>query len=335
MNLRNRYFYILSMFLPLTSFACDVCNIFEYANRTNKSYIGVFYRNRFFNGYQHLDNEHIYDLNTSNFQNENARIAHVPSSEKAIFNQHKSDYELYQTIEIRANYTLKSRWNFQLILPYQFTQVYYKQVVVLQPIPTPIQDSTININGLGDAIVSVDYTFVKDKNWLRQMIRPGFGLKLPTGSSAISSADGSVFKYDLQPGTSSFDIISRLNYLITNDVWGLDMFINYRMSIRGSNQVKLGDRWNIMGNIYYTIGKNSTKLLPKIGLYYEASNYDYTFSNRENHSGGKTLFAQIGADFMTKRFTFQFLFQKPIYERLNGNVIGNAGRLMGGLVYNF
>ncbi len=313
------------------SSSCDICNIFEYANRRNQSYVGVFYRQRFFNGYDYKSEPNRYYINPASLQAANARENHVPEEEGTQFFNHKNDFEMYQTIELRGNYAYKKHWNFQLIIPYVHSQLYYKQV---WQSPYPVKDSSFNINGFGDAIVAADYTHTFETGWIKHIVKPGLGLKIPTGKYN-AGANSKTYGYDIQPGTSSVDIIARLNYLITNDKWGADVFLNYRYCTKGENNVQFGNKWNAMANFYYTLKINEISFLPKIGNYYEFSERDKLNGNIREFTGGYTWFYQAGIDIMYKQFIVQTLFQKPYAEKLNGQVIGNAGRLMLGVVYNF
>lgn len=328
-----RKFFLLAFLSFHVNFvlACDICNIFEYANRRNRSYVGVFYRHRFFNGYANESQQNQYFLNPQPLQTANARQAHIPEAEGTTFYRNKSDYEMYQTIELRGNYAYRKNWNFQLIMPYVISQLYYKTV---WSSGSPIQDSVLRINGLGDAIVVADYTYSFEKGKFKHILKPGIGLKMPSGKY-LAGKNGKIYGYDIQPGTSSFDIIGRLNYLVTNDKWGLDLFLNYRYCLKGKNEVQFGNKWNAMTSLYYTLKFHEFSFLPKVGCYYEFSEKDRFRGEIKNLTGGYTWFYQTGVDVMYKQFIVQFLFQKPFAEKLNGPVIGNAGRLMVGVVYNF
>lgn len=324
------FIYLIISILTISQLiACDVCNIFEYANRTNRSYVGVFYRQRFFNGYRDLGHQHNYDFVPQN--PDNARMEHVPEGDEGTtFFRNARDYEWYQTVEIRGNYAYGRNWNFQLIVPYVASKLHYQQV---WQVPNPIRDSTFNINGLGDAIVVADYAHSFYTGMIKHIVKPGIGLKLPIGMHNASS-QGRTYGYDIQPGTGSFDLIARASYLVTNDHWGIDMFLNYRYCFEGVNDVQFGNKWNAMSNIYYTFKIGKMSVLPKIGGYFEHSEKDKVRGKINDFSGGYTWFYQAGADVMAGDFIIQILFQKPFSERLNGPVIGNAGRVMLGVVYN-
>lgn len=329
-------FSFLFVFFSFFASACDVCNVFEYANQRNQNYVGVFYRNRFFNGYQSLNQPNNYQFFPSS--NPNARTEHVPDNEQGTrFNRSSKDFELYQTVELRANYAISKKFNFQLIVPFNFSSVYFKNVSQYIGPTSPIitKDSAYGTSGIGDIILMGDYVKTKLTGNIKHIFKPGFGLKLPTGSVARKHTDGGIMSYDLQPGTGSLDFIFRFNYLITNDKWGADVFTNYRLCTQSSTQMQFGNRFNVSTFVYYTFSIKNIKILPRIGLYAETAASDYFQKKIQSQTGGHTFFYQFGADFMAGKFVFQAIFQKPFYENLTGDVQGNAGRLAFGLIFNF
>lgn len=331
--MRLRILFICSFFY-IEAISCDVCNVFEYANRQNKHYIGVFYRNRMFNGFATLDHPHKYQLMPS----PNARVEHEPeSNQNTIFNQTKKDYEYYQTVEIRGNYAISQKVNIQVILPYNWSEVYYNEVTQLISPTRPVikKDSLYGTSGIGDIVVMSDYIkSFETGNW-KHILKPGIGIKLPTGSISKQHLDGNKFHPDLQPGTGSWDFIFRANYLVTNDIVGLDFFSNYRFCTQNSNQYTFGNRFNITAQMYYTFILKKIKILPKIGAYSEYASFDQKSDIKLKNTGGYTHFAQIGLDLIFGKMILQTIFQKPYFEFLNGDVAGNAGRLSVGLIYNF
>lgn len=335
-NLECPLFTVFSLVLFFTQqvCACDVCNIFEYANRNNQSYIGVFYRQRFFNGYKDLNHTHNYTLQPQQFAN--ARMEHVPDGQgRVIFNRNPNDFELYHTVELRGNYAYKNKWNFQAIVPYVFSKVYYKEVFRLNSTFQPLRDSTLNINGMGDIVIAIDRILLYEPRFIRHMFKPGVAIKAPTGHYQLNSKSGQQLGHDLQPGTGSWDFLLRFNYLVTNDWWGVDVFTNYRYCTTSPLNVQFGQRYNAMLSGFYTFRWNQLKCLPRSGLYYEWADFDVVENQKLLFTGGQTWFYQAGFDVMTNKIIFQALFQKPFYEQLNGNiVIGNAGRLSIGVVYN-
>jgi hypothetical protein len=330
----NKLIVTIIFLNPLASIACDVCNIFEYTNRSNSSYAGIYYRNRMFNGYNALGQPNQYTLTPAQLQSANARMAHLPNSTDTYVNPTDRDYEYFQTIELRYNFNYKRNWNFQIILPYSINKAYYKHVLITNPFPIR-KDSVIFTHGLGDVILLADYAFILDKNWTRHILRPGIALKLPTGKYQEKDELGQTLPYDLQIGTGSVDLMLRFNYLVTNDIWGLEVLSSVRYLSPNDIGIQFGSRFNSMTNLFYTFGKNSTKIIPKLGTYYEWADFDMVRGEKKTFSGGQSLYIQTGVDVLIKKFTLQILFQKPVYQKLNGMVVGNSGRFVSGLMYNF
>lgn len=333
LKLRFFFFFITSFF---DLFACDVCNVFEYANRQNNHYIGVFYRNRMFNGFSTLDHNHVYqampNYNTGN------RLAHEPdNSSTTTFKQTQQDFEFYQTVELRANYAISSKINVQCILPYNWSSVYYSQVTEFLGATKPIvkKDSIYGTSGIGDVVVMADYIHsIETGNW-KHIIKPGLGLKLPTGTIQNKYPTGKLYHSDLQPGTGSLDILLRANYLVTNDLWGFDFFSNYRFCFTNAIHYSFGNRFNITTLAYYTLMIKSLKILPKVGIYTEFAKNDTFEGKTLQNTGGYTYFAHLGLDILLGNIVIQTTFQKPYFEYLYGDIPGNAGRLTLGLIYTF
>ena len=329
-----RILLLLICSLCFTSlFACDVCNVYEYANRTNKSYVGVFYRNRIYNGYADLGQNHEYFIDPQNLQS--ARVAHQPESYGLIVDRSKLDYERYQTIELRANYAIHEKWNVTIFAPYIMNEIHYQRVYQS---PQPVKDTTMSISGLGDIILGGEYVLKKGENNFRHYIKPGLAVKMPTAPYAKQSNEGIMLPQELQRGTGSWDFILRSNYTITyKDNLGIESSLSYKLTTASPKGYKFGNRMNLMANLFYVfaVKENVVRIIPKTGIYYEESSADKQSGTDILGSGGNSIFYNGGLDLNIKMVTFQFLYQKVLTEQLNGNVMGNAGRLQMGLLYNF
>lgn len=137
-------FILLS--LPLLSKeaqACDSCNFFEYSLLQNRSYIGLFYRHRQFGGYDRYGYTSpnpgtavVTSSLANGFENgatakyaPQARTAVTPSLDQDMIVMHEpegtglyvnktdQDWETYETVELRGNFTWKNQWNFTFLLP--------------------------------------------------------------------------------------------------------------------------------------------------------------------------------------------------------------------------
>jgi hypothetical protein len=76
-------------------------------------------------------------------------------------------------------------------------------------------------------------------------------------------------------------------------------------------------------------------LAPNAGVYYEASQKDLWDDVKQDLTGGKVAFAQIGMDFNIIQTTLNLVYQYPISQNLNGNQIMHSSRLSVGIVRNF
>nr|MBX2844387.1 hypothetical protein [Flammeovirgaceae bacterium] len=247
----------LLFLIYLPSFSCDVCNIFEYSMMKNKSYFGIFYRHRVFNGYQHLGNNH-------DFLGRPQRKStlHEPENTGFYVNKSDKDYETYTTLELRGNYTFKEKFNFLFILPYERNIIYYDQVI---DAPNPMKDSTINISGWGDLIIAMDYIIQKDTEKGKHTIRPGIAFRFPTGQFKKQDGYGNVHDPIIQPGTSALSVVFRMNYQYFLNKHGFNASVNYKLSELGKNQYQFANSFNLMGNYFHQIPVGGNYIIPKIG----------------------------------------------------------------------
>ena len=141
--------------------ACDSCNFFEYSLLQNKSYFGLFYRFRDFKDYKSFSNSttstirnYPAQLSTKLLPWEKDAVMHEPEGNNLFVQKTKQDFETYQTIEARGNFTLDNKWNFTFLLPYEFNKVYYEKYLDL---PKPVRDTTLFVQGWGDLTVAGEY----------------------------------------------------------------------------------------------------------------------------------------------------------------------------------
>ncbi len=328
MKYRNLIILLVFTLIGTTALACDVCNIFEYANRSNKSYIGIFTRYRVFNGYKHLDENHQFFVDSKSL--DNARISHEPDG--ILVEKSKYDYERYLTTEFRANINLKNKWNITILCPFSKNEVYYKNVFSMT---RPVTDSTIIVKGIGDVILAADYIKTIENTKFKHYIKPGLAVKLPSGSFN-KRINNQTLMPDIQLGTGSVDFIFRLNYTLTYASSGLDVSTNYKLNTKNKNDVLFGNSINLNTNLFYVFEINEKwRIIPKSGIYLEQSQKDIVQDKIVHTTGGKSYFGNFGVDIIFKSITLQALWQLPVYEKLNGPVIGNAGRLIGGVWYSF
>lgn len=339
--MKKLYLFLAVVVSLAKGMACDACNLYEYTSLKNRSYAAFFYNNRLFNGYDHLGYSSKYTLTpNSTFQQKGT---HFPNS---VIKPNQNDYELYQTFEARVNINLNDKYNLLFIVPHRKATLYFSEVY---PEVGPVTSQEVTISGIGDAIIGVE----RLNNYLgvfTHRLKYGVAIKMPTGEHERRDAHNFMYDPVVQPGTGSWDFIFRATYLtVYEEKIGLSAFINARVNTKSSikpnpndsesSQYKFGNRLNFNMNLFYILKKGDLQLVPKSGVYYESASHDWLYTsdtqNTVDGTGGNTWFWNVGLDINYKVFTLQSMWQKPISDKLNGNQIGNAGRLMVGAIYNF
>ncbi|UZR98758.1 hypothetical protein [Chondrinema litorale] len=326
MKLKIYLLCIFAGFLSAKSEACDICNLFECNLIGNKSYFGIYYRHRVFNGYGHLNQNH-------NLIMSRKSTMHEPEDAGFYADKTQKDYETYTTWELRGNYTIKNKVNIMMILPYKRNVVYYEKVI---DAPNPQRDSLMTLEGWGDLTLGADYMIKLDGGKAKHILRPGFAVNVPTGQHSQTDAYGEVYDPIIQPGTGAWAIIIRMNYQYFNMMkkYGFYVSMNYKKSETGVNQYLFADSYNVQADIFYQMRKNQWSFIPKAGAFLETAGYNTYLDATQNHSGGSVLFGNVGMDINRDKVTLQTYLQLPIAENLNGNQLGNAGRINLGVIYN-
>lgn len=326
------------LLLPLLSVgaaqACDICNLYEFNPIDSKSYVGVFYRQSVFNGYSYLNQSHSFFATQSMLATEGTTgVQHVPDqSDVYQVAEHEDDYERYETWEIRANFRVLPKLNLQAVLPIRKNTVYYAEVFHL---PQPMKDTTLTVSGPGDLLLTAEYLHTFSTGSAKHILRPGLGIKLPTGVHNKKITEEEKYDPDLQPGTSAFSYLLKLGYtLLLNEQIGLDQSISQQWMSEGSNGYRFGDQFNYNASAFYVVRKGMAQLIPRVGVYYEAANRSAQDGVKATYTGGKALFGQAGMDVALKKFTVSSSYFQPLSQHLNGNQIGNAGRFQVGVFMN-
>ncbi|MFC6998533.1 transporter [Rufibacter roseus] len=337
--------FILILFfflLTSTSWACDVCNLYEFRPVDAKNFVGIFYRHSSFQGYQDLSLERP-SISTSGAvaaKNKSkgsagANRRHVPDgSEKYQVWPSEKDYEHYQTWEFRANFRIKNRINVQAVLPYRVIDIYYQSVFEF---PQPVRDSLTTLSGFGDALVTADYMLYGQTGKLRHIWRPGLGVKLPTGSYKITAPNGERYDGEIQPGTSAWGFLLKGTYtLVWDNRFGVDNSISHQFFTNGTNDYEFGDQFNAASSLFYVWRKGNWQLIPRGGAYVEAADRSKENGARIKTTGGHTLFGTAGADAVFKKVTLTASCFQPLADRLNTpQQINNAVRYQVGAFYSF
>lgn len=336
------FLLVFSLAYSNRGMACDSCNFFEYSLLQNKSYFGLFYRFRGFSDYQSFSGS-----TASQIQNFPAQLStklrpwdrpsvmHEPEGNGLYVQKTKQDFETYQTIEARGNFTLDNKWNFTFILPYESNRVYYEKYLDL---PNPSRDTTLYVQGWGDLTLAGEYIHLIYNTKSRQTLRPGFALTLPTGQAVIQSNNKNKDLFDpiIQPGRGAFSFTPRLNYQWFVDNQGVNVGLSYQWSTLGEQAYQFGNSFNAFALYFYQITLGEKLLIvPNAGFYYEQSQKDLLNEVKQDLTGGQVGFGQFGMDLNLTQTTFSLVYQAPIFQNLNGNQILNQNRFSVGIIRSF
>ncbi|MCP4522090.1 MAG: hypothetical protein GY827_10435 [Cytophagales bacterium] len=336
-NIVKISFVLLLLLSPLINWACD-CTIYEYNNIRNKSYAGVFYRYRMFNGFNNMNH-------TPSIRPSNARIAHAPiGNDDNTYISSPESFERFQTYEFRYNHNYKDKFNFLINVPYHINDNYFGEII---PLIGSAFDSLETTQGLGDIVLNVErlFTIGNDSSSWNHRFKLGVGISLPTGKFELVNDKGWITDPSHQAGRGVSDIMPSLQYqVIYDNLIGASSNVRYATSLQQNRVTSTGDpinyrfgnslSWNSL--LFVVVGRYSDwQFIPKTGLYFEHITQDKLNESLQGDTGGNTLFWNIGADFAYKDFILQMIYQRPINENLEGEQLRNAGRINLALIYQF
>ncbi len=312
-------------------FSCDDCSGFLYGLYPNKTYVGLQYRYRVFNGYDHLNNHHRFSFSKKGLTN--SKTTHHPGVNFILTNPNKADYERYFTTELLLNYNLADNYNFSLRLPYQSAEVYFKEAITLT---NPITDTLFTFSGIGDMVISANrYNVFNQNKWVHTFYQ-GLGIKLPTGKFKLDDNQGSGPVAFFQTGTGSFDFLLQIKYgLVYKERAGISLMGNYKISTQRKQEYRFGNRFSGSGSLFYRLNFGKWTLTPHAGLFIEIAATDFYLSNEITSTGGNTLMLQTGLDVQFQNITFFAQWYGAVTNQLNGNQIGSSGIFYTGLLFSF
>jgi hypothetical protein len=176
--------------------------------------------------------------------------------------------------------------------------------------------------GLGDTTVLGKYR-VHTHNFKGGTSRLSLlaGLELPTGSDEERDSVGTL----PQLGSGSVDVIAGGAYTYQTLDYEVDADLRYKFN-RKANQFDFGDVFQYNFSFQKRI---SPITLPDKGIYSQWNailEFNGIFADKNeslgeevSDSGGHTLFLSPGIQYVSQRVVYEFSFQQPILQDLNGN----------------
>lgn len=331
LSFQNKYILTLalSIFLLQEIWACG-CYTYDYNSIQTNSYLGLFYNQRFHQGYnQTLSSPSLNSL-------------HRISSSEGTIVETKNDYERFQFAELRYNQNIKDWLNLTLVLPFVHNQDYYETIYYSDG---TIGDASHNESGIGDIFIAAMFVTQKEREVADHTFKYGAGIYLPTGNHKVVDENGEFIDPSHQPGRGTVNYLLQFrHFMILNDRYGLSSSFNYLFNSKGKKypstqnyaiQYTYGNQFTAYSDFFYKIFIDEVDLVPKLGMYYENIQKDLLNDFEQKDTGGNLLYVDSGLDFKVKDLTIQSTIRIPVWQELNGLQQETKWILNLGMIYAF
>ena len=216
---------------------------------------------------------------------------------------------------LEINYGLTDRLSFTGA----FTYVTKERVTGLQ---TQAGAQTLQTSGIGDAVLLLKYSLIKQTLWKPYQLVIGGGGKAPFGSNTLRS-QGLALNADMQPGTGSWDGIGWMLFSYTLRSKNMHFYTMNSYKINGSaerfgsnDNYGFGDEFNSIAGVQ---GPAFNKFSYGFKLKYRSSEQDLRNDSLMPSTGGKWLNAELGFTYqLSDRFSLQAAGEVPLYRDVVG-----------------
>ncbi len=183
-------------------------------------------------------------------------------------------------------------------------------------------------SGLGDISVASEYALLLPAGDSDSYLGISAGLKLPSGITHATNAEGEEAEVTIQPGTGSTDAIIRLNYrrsVTTVPAFGglwsslpITLGLSYQVSGRGTNDYRFGNVFLAHVGTEYQFAKRADFLFQINGRFQDFADVGSTGEPREN-TGGTWIFASPGLGIqLSDALSASAYVQLPAYQNVHG-----------------
>lgn len=330
---------IFTFFCIFSTLACDVCNTFDYAQDQNNTFIGLFRRYSFNNGYNNK-------LSLLNFSLIPQKKRHGGNTQNYFVNKTGTDYETSLTHELFVNKNFNNNVLIQFRLPFTKNITYLNEV-------TPIgigsqQDTLVETQGLGDASFGIYKIKLIENKHINHRINYGLNIQIPTGK--YNTFTGNDF-IDVRhsPGTGAWSFSPRIQYYNNiNKRYGISAQVLYNWSTKRKTSTtgsaigttingdyRFGDIFSTQAMFYYTIKKSLLKIIPKIGAVYTNEAKDIFLKKEVTTSGGSLSEALFGLDIRREKLGLRIQYLIPLQQTVHNDLVRKKGSYQLGVYYNF
>jgi len=181
---------------------------------------------------------------------------------------------------------------------------------------------TLQTSGIGDAIILLKYSLIRQTLWKPYQLVIGGGGKAPLGSNSLRS-EGLALNADMQPGTGSWDGIGWMLFSYTLRSQNIHLFtmnsykVNSSAERFGSNDnYEFGNELNSIIGIQGPALKNFSYGLK---LKYRASGQDLRNNFEMPSTGGEWLNFELGLTYpISDRLSIQASGEVPLFREVEG-----------------
>lgn len=194
--------------------------------------------------------------------------------------------------------------------------------------------------GLGDMSVMASYVLFDTGDSLRrkwrQTLTIGGGVKLPTGQSNLTNAEGELLHPNLQPGSGTTDFMLSAAYTVRRGAWGIAADVLGRLNTANHQQdYQFGNRISGSAKVFYWKNVGNVVILPNAGVFADGSQANRGDSNLTVGTGGFIALGTLGLDVYMGHFSAGFTFQQPVYQDLGAGKVQSHSRWMATVNYIF
>ena len=201
-----------------------------------------------------------------------------------------------------------------------------------------------SFSGLGDMIVSGQYSILLPESEFDPYIGVHVGVKLPTGVKNIRNAEGEEAEVSIQPGSGSTDGIVGLQFrqtiasvpTLSGDFSSLPFAagVSYQFTGVGKDGWKFGNTLLVHASTLYQFSHKATILFQVNAKIQSHSDVGSTGEPGEN-SGGTWVFASPGLSVeVNEAISLLGYIQLPVYQHVNGIQQTSALNLQFGIAAN-
>lgn len=198
---------------------------------------------------------------------------------------------------------------------------------------------TTQLTGLGDAMLMVNYSFVKTPDTVvspsRHFLAAGLGVKLPTGKFEQEEIQKNPTPGSFQLGTSSTDWLFHVLYAYRYNNWGVSMDLSARLNNMNAENYLFGDQLGGILSLSYTARLKTMSILPYAGVYGEYMGKDVQNRLYQPGTGGKGLFATVGGEVYKGNISIGVNWQQPFAQEYADGEMEAGSRLMTRISYLF